>query len=148
MEDDPDARRRDRSFSPLGDRELRHPAGPDDVAEGGVPHEVERIAGHQGHRRDPPRIQHRDRRRVDDGQRVARGAVLVELAQQEEAAKLAEARAYLEYLYSKEGQEIVAKHFYRPRSEQVAAKYTAQFKPMKLVTIDEVFGGWRKAQAA
>lgn len=56
------------------------------------------------------------------------------------------AKAYLEYLYSEEGQEIVAKHFYRPRSETVAAKYAAQFKPMKLVTIDEIFGGWRKAQ--
>jgi sulfate/thiosulfate transport system substrate-binding protein len=56
------------------------------------------------------------------------------------------ARAYLEYLYSDEGQDIAGKHFYRPRSEKAAAKYAAQFAPVKLVTIDAVFGGWRKAQ--
>lgn len=58
------------------------------------------------------------------------------------------ARAYLEYLYSDEGQEIAGKHFYRPRSEPVAAKYARQFAPVKLVTIDELFGGWRKAHQA
>jgi sulfate transport system substrate-binding protein len=56
------------------------------------------------------------------------------------------ARAYLEYLYSDEGQDIAGKHFYRPRSEKAAARYAAQFAPVKLVTIDEVFGGWQKAQ--
>lgn len=56
------------------------------------------------------------------------------------------ARAYLEYLYSDEGQEIAGKHFYRPRSEKAAAKYAGQFAPVKLITIDEVFGGWQKAQ--
>jgi len=56
------------------------------------------------------------------------------------------ARAYLEYLYSDEGQDIVGKHSYRPRSEKAAAKYAARFAPVKLVTIDEVFGGWQKAQ--
>jgi sulfate/thiosulfate transport system substrate-binding protein len=56
------------------------------------------------------------------------------------------ARAYLEYLYSDEGQDIVGKHYYRPRSEKAAAKYAAQFAPVKLVTIDDVFGGWQKAQ--
>jgi sulfate transport system substrate-binding protein len=56
------------------------------------------------------------------------------------------ARAYLEFLYSEQGQDLVGKHFYRPRSEQAAAKYATQFKPIKLVTIDEVFGGWQKAQ--
>jgi sulfate/thiosulfate transport system substrate-binding protein len=56
------------------------------------------------------------------------------------------ARAYLEYLYSDEGQEIAGKHFYRPRSEKAAAKYGAQLAKLKLVTIDEVFGGWKKAQ--
>jgi sulfate/thiosulfate transport system substrate-binding protein len=58
------------------------------------------------------------------------------------------AQAYLEYLYTPEGQEIAARHFYRPRSAAVAEKYGAQFPKMALVTIDEVFGGWAKAQAA
>jgi sulfate transport system substrate-binding protein len=56
------------------------------------------------------------------------------------------ARAYLEHLYSKEGQEIVAKHYYRPRDAQVAAKYAAQFPKLNLVTIAD-FGGWAKAHA-
>jgi sulfate transport system substrate-binding protein len=56
------------------------------------------------------------------------------------------ARAYLEYLYSDEGQEIAGKHFYRPRSEKAAAKYAHQFTEVRLVTVDAVFGGWRKAQ--
>jgi len=57
------------------------------------------------------------------------------------------AQAYLEYLYSEAGQEIAARHFYRPRMPSVAAKYAAQFPKIPLVTIDEVFGGWKKAQA-
>jgi sulfate/thiosulfate-binding protein len=57
------------------------------------------------------------------------------------------ARAYLEYLYTAEGQEIAARHFYRPRMPTVAAKYANQFPKMTLVTVDEVFGGWKKAQA-
>ncbi|MHB1035633.1 MAG: sulfate ABC transporter substrate-binding protein [Pirellulales bacterium] len=56
------------------------------------------------------------------------------------------AEAYLTYLYSPEGQEIVAKHYYRPRLAAVAAKYEKQFPKIKLFTIDEVFGGWKKAQ--
>jgi len=56
------------------------------------------------------------------------------------------ATAYLEYLYSPEGQEIAAKNFYRPRDASVAARYAAQFKPVKLLTIDADFGGWRAAQ--
>ncbi len=56
------------------------------------------------------------------------------------------AQAYLEYLYSETGQEIAAKNFYRPHSPMVAAKYAAQFPPIELFTIDEVFGGWQKAQ--
>ena len=51
------------------------------------------------------------------------------------------ARAYLEYLYSKEGQEIVAKHYYRPRDPEVAAKYAKLFPKVELVTIAD-FGGW------
>jgi len=55
------------------------------------------------------------------------------------------ARAYLEYLYSKEGQEIIAKHYYRPRDPQVAAKYASVFPKLNLVTIAD-FGGWAAAQ--
>lgn len=55
------------------------------------------------------------------------------------------AQAYLEYLYSEAGQEIAAKHFYRPRNEAVAAKYAQQFPPVQLVTIAEL-GGWDVAQ--
>lgn len=56
------------------------------------------------------------------------------------------AQAYLEYLYSEEGQEIAARNFYRAHSPTVAAKYAAQFPPIKLFTIDDIFGGWQKAQ--
>jgi len=56
------------------------------------------------------------------------------------------AEAYLQYLYSAEGQDLAGKHFYRPRDPQVAAKYADQFSKVKLFTIDEVFGGWQKAQ--
>ncbi|OFV88243.1 MAG: hypothetical protein A2V74_02315 [Acidobacteria bacterium RBG_16_70_10] len=56
------------------------------------------------------------------------------------------AQAYLEYLYTPEGQEIAARHFYRPRLEAVAKKYAAAFPRVNLITIDDVFGGWQKAQ--
>jgi sulfate transport system substrate-binding protein len=56
------------------------------------------------------------------------------------------ARAYLEFLYTPEGQEIVARHHYRPRDESVAKKYAADFPKIELFTIDEQFGGWQKAQ--
>lgn len=56
------------------------------------------------------------------------------------------AQAYLEYLYSPEGQEIAAKNFYRPTDARVAKKYAKQFPKLKLITIDQVFGGWGKAQ--
>jgi len=56
------------------------------------------------------------------------------------------AQAYLEYLYTPEGQEIAARHFYRPRLEAVAKKYAAAFPKVNLITIDDVFGGWQKAQ--
>ncbi len=55
------------------------------------------------------------------------------------------ARAYLEYLYSKEAQEIIARHYYRPRDPDIAAKYAKQFPKIDLVTIAD-FGGWTKAQ--
>ncbi len=55
------------------------------------------------------------------------------------------AQEYLKYLYSKEGQEIVAKNFYRPRDPEVAAKYAAQYPTLKLVTIADL-GGWARNQ--
>jgi sulfate/thiosulfate transport system substrate-binding protein len=58
------------------------------------------------------------------------------------------AEEYLEYLYSAAGQEIVAKHFYRPRDLKVAERYAAQFQNIpELLSIDADFGGWKKAQA-
>jgi len=57
------------------------------------------------------------------------------------------ATAYLQFLYTPEGQEIAARHYYRPRNEAVAARYAAQFPKVQLFTID-VFGGWTKAQQA
>ena len=56
------------------------------------------------------------------------------------------AEAYLNYLYTPEGQEIAARNYYRPRDAQVAAKYAKQFAKVNLITIDDVFGGWDKAQ--
>lgn len=57
-----------------------------------------------------------------------------------------QAEAYLQYLYSPEGQRIAAQNFYRPRDAKVAAEFKDQFKPVKLVTIDQEFGGWKEAQ--
>ncbi|HTB23257.1 MAG TPA: sulfate ABC transporter substrate-binding protein [bacterium] len=56
------------------------------------------------------------------------------------------AQAYLEYLYSPEGQEIAARNGYRPRDPKVLKEYSARFPKLKLFTIDKVFGGWGKAQ--
>ncbi|HEX3889948.1 MAG TPA: sulfate ABC transporter substrate-binding protein [Verrucomicrobiae bacterium] len=56
------------------------------------------------------------------------------------------ATAYLNYLYSDEGQEIAAKNFYRPRNETIAAKYATNFTQLKLVTVEQEFDGWTKAQ--
>ena len=72
-------------------------------------------------------------------------AVVDEVVDQKGTRKLAE--AYINYLYSKEGQEIAAKNFYRPRDKEIAEKYKSQFPELKLVTIDDAFGGWAKAQA-
>jgi sulfate/thiosulfate-binding protein len=58
----------------------------------------------------------------------------------------AEAEEYLKYLYSPEGQEIAAKNHYRPRDPKVAEKYASTFAKLKLVTIDQAFGGWAVAQ--
>ncbi len=56
------------------------------------------------------------------------------------------AKAYLDYLYSPAGQEIAAQKFYRPRLEAVAQKYAGKFPKLGLFTVDELFGGWQKAQ--
>jgi sulfate transport system substrate-binding protein len=57
------------------------------------------------------------------------------------------AKAYLQYLYSEEGQDIAGKNFYRPRDPKAAAKFAGQFGKVELVTINEGFGGWSKAQS-
>jgi sulfate transport system substrate-binding protein len=56
------------------------------------------------------------------------------------------AQAYLEYLYTPIGQEIAARHYYRPRNKEIAARYSSNFAKVKLFTVDQVFGGWDKAQ--
>lgn len=56
------------------------------------------------------------------------------------------AEAYLEYLYTEEGQDIAARNYYRPRLPEVAERYADQFPEVNLFTIDEVFGGWQRAQ--
>ena len=57
------------------------------------------------------------------------------------------AKAYIEYLYSDAGQELVAKHFYRPSKPAILAKYEKIFPKLQLVTIDKDFGGWKEAQS-
>ena len=57
------------------------------------------------------------------------------------------AEAYLDYLYAPEGQDIVARNFFRPSDATVATRYAEQFPPMRLFTVDAVFGGWARAQA-
>jgi sulfate transport system substrate-binding protein len=56
------------------------------------------------------------------------------------------AEAYLQFLYTPEGQEIAAKHYYRPRLAEVAERHAASFPKVELITIDDVFGGWQAAQ--
>ncbi len=73
-------------------------------------------------------------------------AVVSKVADRHGALKVAQ--AYIDYLYSKEGQEIAGRNFYRPRDPAVAAKFAATFKDTQFVTVDEEFGGWKKAQAA
>ncbi|MBX3362736.1 MAG: sulfate ABC transporter substrate-binding protein, partial [Phycisphaeraceae bacterium] len=60
----------------------------------------------------------------------------------------AAAEAYLKFLYTERAQEIIGKHHFRPRSKDALAKHADQFKPVELFTIDDVFGGWAKAQKA
>lgn len=56
--------------------------------------------------------------------------------------------AYLEYLYSEEGQELAARHYFRPRDARILARHQAAFRKLDLFTIGEIFGGWKAAQAA
>jgi len=58
------------------------------------------------------------------------------------------AEAYLSFLYTPEAQEIIARNHYRPRDPDIAKKHASEFPPVRLFTIDDVFGGWGKAQAA
>ncbi|MBX9712040.1 MAG: sulfate ABC transporter substrate-binding protein [Xanthobacteraceae bacterium] len=58
----------------------------------------------------------------------------------------AAAEAYLKYWYTKDGQEIAARNFYRPRDAEIGQKYAGNFAKVDLFTIDDVFGGWTKAQ--
>ena len=53
---------------------------------------------------------------------------------------------YLKFLYTKEGQELAAKNYYRPRDPEVAKKHADLFTKVQLFTVNEVFGGWRAAQ--
>jgi sulfate/thiosulfate-binding protein len=71
-------------------------------------------------------------------------AVVSKIAEKHGTADVA--KAYLEYLYSPEAQELEAQNFYRPRDPAVAAKYASSFSKVKLFTIDEEFGGWTQAQ--
>ncbi|HRC84918.1 MAG TPA: sulfate ABC transporter substrate-binding protein [Thermoanaerobaculia bacterium] len=71
-------------------------------------------------------------------------AVVDKVAAKHGTQKLAQ--AYLEYLYSPAGQETAARHYYRPRLAEVAAKHKGSFPALRLVTIDEIFGGWDRAQ--
>ncbi|MFS0781168.1 sulfate ABC transporter substrate-binding protein [Bacillus sp. 1P06AnD] len=71
-------------------------------------------------------------------------AVVDQVARKKGTEKVAE--AYLDYLYSDDGQEIAAKHYYRPRNKDILKKYKDIFPEIKLVTINDPFGGWSKAQ--
>ncbi len=71
-------------------------------------------------------------------------AVVDKVADRRGTRKIAE--AYLNFLYSEQGQEIAAQNYYRPTLDKIAKKYDAQFPKLKLLTIDEVAGGWTKAQ--
>lgn len=72
-------------------------------------------------------------------------AVVDEVADKRGTKEVAE--GYLNYLYTKEGQELVAQNYYRPRDKDVAEEYKDTFPKLDLVTIDDsLFGGWKKAQ--
>ncbi len=71
-------------------------------------------------------------------------AVIDKVVDRKGTRKVAE--EYLKYLYSPEGQEIAARHYYRPIDRKVARRYARQFPRLKLVTVDDTFGGWNRAQ--
>jgi sulfate transport system substrate-binding protein len=71
-------------------------------------------------------------------------AVVDKVVDRRGTRKLAE--AYLNFLYTPQGQDIIARHYYRPTDPAVAAKYAKQFPAVPTFTVDEMFGGWRKAQ--
>ena len=73
-------------------------------------------------------------------------AVVEENAKKRGTAEVA--KAYLEFLYTDEAQALAAKHFYRPRNQAIASKFTTTLPVIPLVTVDKDFGGWTKAQAA
>jgi sulfate transport system substrate-binding protein len=64
----------------------------------------------------------------------------------EKGGKLELARAYLEFLYTPEAQELAGKHFYRPRNAEILARFSSKLPAIPLVTVDQDFGGWEKAQ--
>lgn len=78
---------------------------------------------------------------------LAEPSVAVVDANVERKKTRAAAEAYLKHLYAPESQELIARHFFRPRAEDVLERHREQFPPVALFTIDEVFGGWEKAQA-
>ncbi|HYD65469.1 sulfate ABC transporter substrate-binding protein [Azospirillum sp.] len=71
-------------------------------------------------------------------------AIVDQVVERKGTRKVAE--AYLQFLYTREGQELAAKHFYRPRQPELASQYAGRFADVRLVTIDQAFGGWREAQ--
>lgn len=71
-------------------------------------------------------------------------AVVDKVADRRGTRKVAE--EYLKHLYSDEGQEIIAKNYYRPINPKIAAKYASQYPKLNLITVDNTFGGWQKAQ--
>ena len=66
----------------------------------------------------------------------------------EKRGTAAVAKAYLEFLYTREGQELAARHYYRPRNAEILARYVSRFPVLELVTIEKQFGGWARAQQA
>jgi sulfate/thiosulfate transport system substrate-binding protein len=77
---------------------------------------------------------------------MAESPVSVVLKRTDEQGGKELVRAYIEYLYMAEAQDIAGRHFYRPLDGRIAAKYVAQFPPLELITIDDIFGGWKQAQ--
>lgn len=79
---------------------------------------------------------------------AAESPVSVILKKMDEQSGKEAVRAYIEYLYMTEAQDVAARHFYRPQDSRIAARYAGRFPPLELLTVDEVFGGWKQAQLA